>query len=138
VPLSLTRTVTFRATHHLARADWSAAENRSRFGAVAEPHEHRYACAVTVAGRPDPSTGMLLDLGALDTLLREEVTGPLEGADLNAAVPAFAEQGQLATCEALAAWLYGRIAPRLPPGLTLARVRVAEDATLHADCTGPA
>ena len=27
-------------------------------------------------------------------------------------------------------------APRLPAGVSLARVRVAEDATLHAECTG--
>ncbi len=136
--LSLTRTVGFRASHHLARHDLTPAENRARFGPVAEPHAHDYTCAVTVTGAPDPGTGMLVDLAALDRLLADRVTGPLTGADLNRVVPVFRDGGQVATCEALAAWLYGELAGRLPDGLRLARVRVAEDATLHADCTGPA
>jgi 6-pyruvoyltetrahydropterin/6-carboxytetrahydropterin synthase len=139
VSLSLTRAVTFRATHRLALPRWSEAENRARFGWTAEPpgHEHQYTCAVTVAGSPDPDTGALVDLATLDAILEEEVLGPLDGRHLNDVVPPFLEGRVLATCEALARWLYHRIAARLPGGLRLERVRVAEDPTLYADCTGP-
>lgn len=136
MPVSLTRTVGFRATHRLHDPRLSEFQNRLKFGATADPHQHDYTCAVTLSGTPDPDTGMLLDLGALDRLLAERVVGPLDGQDLNAVVPPFAERAQLATCEALAAWVWGELAPHLPAGLGLARVRIAEDASLHADCTG--
>src|SRR5690606_18273427 len=94
------------------------------------PHDFR--CAVTVEGPLDEASGMLLDLAVLDRLLAEEI-GRLDGGDLNRDIPPFAA-GQQPTCEALAAWFFGRIEPRLPAGIRLARVRVAEDATLAAEC----
>jgi 6-pyruvoyltetrahydropterin/6-carboxytetrahydropterin synthase len=138
MPVSLTRTVGFRAVHRLYRADWSPERNRETFGPLSEPpgHPHDYRCAVTVTGPLDPAMGMVTDLVELDRILREEVVIPFEGRNLKQDVAEFASGATLPTCEALAALLYGRIAPRLPAGVSLARVRVAEDATLHADCTG--
>jgi hypothetical protein len=60
---------------------------------------------------------------------------PFEGRNLNLDVAEFTA-GALPTCESLAVLVYRRVASRLPAGVALARVRVAEDATLHADCTG--
>lgn len=140
MPVSLTRSVGFRATHRYFKPQWSAEENRNRFGWTAdEPgHPHDYRCSVTVTGLPDRETDMILDLPELDRILVEEVTARLDGRHLNLDLPEFAYGASLPTCEALARLLFGRIAPRLPAGVTLARVRIAEDATLHADCTGEA
>lgn len=129
---ALTRTLGFRAEHHFGLPGLSAAENLARFGPVTQAHAHDFRCAVTVEGPLDEASGMLLDLAALDRLLAEEI-GWLDGGDLNRDIPPFAA-GQQPTCEALAAWFFGRIAPRLPAGTRLARVRVAEDATLAAEC----
>jgi len=137
MPVSLTRTVTFHARHRYWVPDWTAEENRARFGWTSEApgHGHAYQCAVTVTGPLDPVTGMVIDLAALDAILASEVL-VLDGRHLNEDIPEFTRGAELPTCEALAAWLFGRIAARLPTGVTLERVRVAEDATLHADCTG--
>lgn len=135
--IELTRTVGFRAVHRLYRADWSPERNREAFGPLSDPpgHPHDYSCAVTVSGPLDRVMGMVMDLVELDRILREEIVTPFEGRNLNQDVAEFAS-GTLPTCESLAALVYRRVAPRLPAGVTLARVRVAEDATLHADCTG--
>ncbi len=136
--VSLTRSLGFRATHRYFKPQWSAEENRSRFGWTAdEPgHAHDYRCSVTVSGPLDRETDMILDLPGLDRILAEEVTGRLDGRHLNLDVPEFAYGRALPTCEALARLLFRQIAAGLPQGVTLARVRVAEDATLYADCTG--
>jgi 6-pyruvoyltetrahydropterin/6-carboxytetrahydropterin synthase len=138
MPVFLTRTVGFRAIHRYYKPEWSAETNRARFGWTSEApgHPHDYSCAVTVSGRPDPDTGMIADLPALDRLLAELVTAPLDGKHINLDVPEFAYGQLLPSCEALAQYLFARIAPRLPEGTELVRVRVAEDATLHADCEG--
>jgi 6-pyruvoyltetrahydropterin/6-carboxytetrahydropterin synthase len=134
---SLTRVVRFGARHSMRVAHWPEARIRSSFGALADPHQHDYRCAVTVSGPLDPALGMVVDLGQLDRILREEVLR-FDGGDLNRDVPAFAGGQSFPTCEALAAYLYARVAARLPSGVRLERVRVAEDESLHGDCTGPA
>ncbi len=136
MPSRLTRVVRFHAWHHLWMADWTDDRNRAAFGPLTASHAHNYSCAVSVEGPVDPRSGMLLDLGALDSLLAEEITAPLDGRDLNRDVAAFSGGAPIPTCEALAAYLFDRISGRLPAGIRLARVRVAEDETLHADCTG--
>ena len=134
---SLTRTVSFRALHRYYRPDWSEARNREVFGGLADPpgHGDDYQCAVTVAGRLD-ETGMIVDLGLLDRILQEEVVTPFAGKHFNLDVPAFASGRPLPTCEAIAAYVFRHVAARLPNGVALQRVRIAEDPTLYADCTG--
>jgi 6-pyruvoyltetrahydropterin/6-carboxytetrahydropterin synthase len=134
--LTLTRSVSFFARHRLYRPEWSAERNRAAFGPLSdEPgHGHDYTCAVTVRGAPDAPPDLLVDLAQLDAILREEVVEPCEGKYLNRDHPAFATT--LPTCEALAAHFYARVAARLPAGARLERVRVSEDPTLYADCTG--
>lgn len=136
--VSLTRTVGFRAVHRLYRPDWSEARNRDAFGPLSDPpgHPHDYRCAVTVSGPIDGRMGMVVALGELDRILQEEVVSRLDGKHLNEDVPGLAYGEMLPTCEAVAMDVFPRIASRLPQGVTLERVRIMEDATLHADCTG--
>ena len=134
---SLTRTVGFYALHRLYRPAWGEARNREVFGSVSDApgHGHDYHCAVTVRGRLD-ETGMIVDLALLDRILQDEVLDPFAGKHFNLDVPAFAYGKTLPTCEAIAAYVFRRIAPRLPAGLALERVRIMEDPTLYGDCTG--
>jgi 6-pyruvoyltetrahydropterin/6-carboxytetrahydropterin synthase len=137
MPVSLSRAVGFRAVHRLYRPDWTEEENRRAFGPLSEApgHAHDYRCEVTVTGPIAASRGMVMDLVLLDRILQDEVVGPLNGRDLNLDLAAFAA-GILPTCEALATEIYSRIIARLPAGVVLERVRILEDPTLYADCTG--
>jgi 6-pyruvoyltetrahydropterin/6-carboxytetrahydropterin synthase len=134
----LTRTVGFRAVHRLYRPDWTEARNLEAFGPLSDPpgHPHDYRCAVTVSGPIDERMGMVVDLGELDRILQEEVVTRLDGKHLNEDVPELAYDRMLPTCEAIAIDVYRRIASRLPRSVTLERVRIMEDPTLYADCTG--
>jgi 6-pyruvoyltetrahydropterin/6-carboxytetrahydropterin synthase len=134
---SLTRTVGFHALHRLYRPEWSEARNREVFGSVSDPpgHGHDYQCAVTVRGELD-QTGMIVDLALLDRILQEEVLDPFADKHFNLDVPAFAYGKTLPTCEAIAAYVFRRVAGRLPADLALERVRIMEDPSLYGDCTG--
>jgi 6-pyruvoyltetrahydropterin/6-carboxytetrahydropterin synthase len=137
--ISLTRVVGFHALHRYYRPEWSESRNREVFGSLADPpgHGHDYQCAVTVRGSLG-ETGTVIDLDRLDQILRDEILTPFAGKHLNLDVPAFAYGRMLPTCEAIAAYVFRRIAARLPAGLMLERVRIMEDPTLYADCTGVA
>jgi 6-pyruvoyltetrahydropterin/6-carboxytetrahydropterin synthase len=134
---SLTRTVAFQAVHRYYRPEWTESRNREVFGSLADPpgHGHEYQCAVTVGG-PVSESGMIVDLALLDRVLSEEVLTPFAGKHFNLDVAAFAYGRILPTCEAIAAYVFPRIAARLPAGVVLERVRIVEDPSLYADCTG--
>ena len=136
---SLTRRVHFAAAHRYRRPDWSDEKNAAVFGACARPsfHGHTYACDVTVRGPIDEETGFVVDLGLLDRVLAEEVRERFDHRNLTLDVPEFADGGLIPTGENLARLIHGRVQRRLDDALgggrvTVARVTVAEDATLSA------
>ncbi|MGD2067350.1 MAG: 6-carboxytetrahydropterin synthase [Gemmatimonadota bacterium] len=135
---SLVRTVRFSAGHHYGRPDWSDEENRRVFGSAVHPHGHNWALTVTVRGPVDPETGFVVDLGELDTLLRTEVVERFDQRDLNEEVAPVREGAMQPTTEALARWLYERLAPRIPGTARLVRVRLAESHDLAAEYRGSA
>jgi 6-pyruvoyltetrahydropterin/6-carboxytetrahydropterin synthase len=91
---------------------------------------------VTVKGTPDPGTGMIVDLGLLDRVLREEVVGRFDQRHLNLDVPEFAYGKTVPTGEALCMDIWRRVEARLPAGCTLASVRVAEEPAMWAEYRG--
>ena len=132
----LTRIVEFTATHRIRRADWTAERNAAEFGPAASDHGHRYQCRVTVKGPLDAEAGGVMRLATLDTVLAEEITRRLDGQSIDAAIAEFADGRRLATGEALAVYLWERIAPRLPGGIRLHAVRVQEGPHLYSEYFG--
>lgn len=134
----LTRTVAFSAAHRYYRPEWSEQENRSKFGACANPHGHghNYVLDVTVCGEIEPETGFSVDLAMLDRLLEEEVVARFDHQHINHAIPEFGEGGLIPTSENLLAYLWPRLAQQLPGGVRLHRLRLHEDARLFVDYFG--
>jgi 6-pyruvoyltetrahydropterin/6-carboxytetrahydropterin synthase len=133
-----TRVVEFSAAHRYFRPEWSAERNAEAFGACGSEygHGHRYECAVTVEGPVDGETSMVMNLDALDRVLREEVTERFDHRHLNYDVPEFAFGKTVPTAEALAIHIWDRIAPRLPSGVRLRHIRVQEEPHLYAEYHG--
>jgi 6-pyruvoyltetrahydropterin/6-carboxytetrahydropterin synthase len=129
----LTRIVEFTATHRIARPDWTAERNAATFGAAAQDHTHHYQCRVTVKGPLAAAEGGVVSLAELDALLQREIRDRLEGRHLTEALGA-----NLATGEALAVYLWERLAGQLPPGVVLHAVRVQEGPDLYSEYFGEA
>jgi 6-pyruvoyltetrahydropterin/6-carboxytetrahydropterin synthase len=134
----LTRIVEFTATHRIARADWSPARNAAVFGTAAEDHAHRYQCRVTVKGPFVAEEAGVVNLTELDALLQREITARLDGAHINRDVPEFADGRRLVTGEALAVYVWERLARALPAGVTLHAIRVQEGSHLYSEYFGAA
>ena len=137
MPISyLTRIVEFSATHRIRRMDWSDAQNRAEFGKAAAEHSHRYQCRVTVKGSLQAEARGVMSLQALDALLEAEVVRPFDGKSINAAAPEFGDGRRLATGEAIAVYVWERVAPQLPQGVTLHAVRVQEGPHIYSEYFG--
>jgi 6-pyruvoyltetrahydropterin/6-carboxytetrahydropterin synthase len=129
----LTRKIEFAASHLYHNPDFSPEENRRVFGKCNTPHGHGHNStrAVTVAGEPDPVTGMVLDLKDLKEILEREVMQRMDHRFLNYEVPELA--GQIPTCENIARVIWRLLDPQIKQG-KLHRVRLYETPDLFADC----
>lgn len=130
-----TRRFEFSASHRYWRDDWSPEENERVFGKCTSPygHGHNYILEVTVTGELDPRTGMVMNMTDLKALVNE-VLEEFDHKYLNEDTPYF--KTQLPTTENLVRVLWGLIAPRLPSGVRLARLRLYETSDLWAEYDG--
>ena len=133
----LTRKIEFSASHFYHNPAFTPEENRRVFGKCNNPHGHghNYVLEVTVAGEPDPATGMVLDLKELKEILQREVMDRVDNRHLNHEVPELA--GKIPTSENIATTIWGWLAPRINKG-HLHRVRLHETPDLFVDCYGDA
>ena len=76
----LTRRDHFSACHRLNSAALSAEENVAIFGKCNNPngHGHNYVIEVTVCGKVDKDTGMVMNLTDLKLVIKEAVTDVLD------------------------------------------------------------
>src|SRR5208283_2842871 len=129
----LTRRIEFSASHRYHNPGLSAEENRRIFGKCNNPHGHghNYTLEVTVAGEPDPVTGMVLDLKELKAILEREITERMDHRFLNYEVAEL--KGQIPTCENIARVIWTLLEPKIMQG-RLHKVRLYESADIFAEC----
>ena len=133
----ITRIVGFSAAHRYHSASLSEEENQRVFGKCNRPHGHghNYRLEVTVGGRVDPVTGMVMNLADLDRILRDHVVERLDHSFLNFDIEHFAEV--VPTCENIVLWLRGQLRPALDGiGITLKGLRLHESDDLYAEVEG--
>ena len=124
--IALTRSLDFAASHRLHAPGLSDAENCTLFGKCNNPHGHghNYGVEVTVTGDPDPVTGMLVDLAALDAVLEQEIMGRFDHKHLNLDTPDFAAINP--TSENLTRVIWEHLENKIPAPARLYRVVVKE------------
>ncbi|MER3412706.1 MAG: 6-pyruvoyl tetrahydropterin synthase [Armatimonadota bacterium] len=115
--LTLTRGYHFSASHRLHNPQLSDEENRELFGACNNPHGHghNYEMEVTVGGQMDETTGMIVDIDALDEVVIREVVERYDHRNLNMELPEFADKNP--TSEALLKEIWNRLEPTVPAKL---------------------
>jgi 6-pyruvoyltetrahydropterin/6-carboxytetrahydropterin synthase len=131
--LRLTRSYHFSAAHRLENASLSPEDNARTYGPCYRQHGHNYQLEVTVAGEPDPRTGMSIDLAAVDAAVQASVLHRVDHYDLSATVPELA--GVITSGENLARTFWEWLAAALPPG-RLERVAVVETANNRFEYCG--
>ena len=131
-----TRKFSFSASHRYWRPEWSPEQNQAAFGKCTSPygHGHNYVLYVSVAGPVDPITGMVMNVVDLKRIVNA-VLEEFDHRHLNEDTPYFRER--IPTTENLVQVLWALIAPQIPAGIRLARLRLYETDDLYADYLGP-
>ncbi|XP_062859605.1 6-pyruvoyl tetrahydrobiopterin synthase [Trichomycterus rosablanca] len=121
----ISRVQSFSACHRLHSKSLSDEENRRVFGKCNNPngHGHNYKVEVTVRGKIDPTTGMVMNLTDLKQCIEEGIMKPLDHKNLDLDVPYFANT--VSTTENLAVYIWDNMNKLLPPN-TLYEIKVHE------------
>jgi 6-pyruvoyltetrahydropterin/6-carboxytetrahydropterin synthase len=89
--MTITRVYRFAASHRLHVPALSEAENDALYGKCNNPygHGHDYVLHISIAGNPEPQTGRIVDIGALDRYVHDRLLSIYDHRELNRDVPGF-------------------------------------------------
>lgn len=79
----LTQEWTVRCLHQHRNPDLSDNQNRELYGKCAAIHGHEYRVRVTVGGAMDPDTGVVMERGVFERIVKTHLIDPLDGQFLN-------------------------------------------------------
>jgi len=102
-------------------------ENKQLFGHCNNQHGHghNYVLEVTVCGKTDPVTGMVVNIADLKVWIQQYVLSELDHRNLDLEVEAFRE-GLVSTAENIAVWVWDRLYSVIPPPARLYQVKLWE------------
>jgi len=130
----ITKKFEFSASHRYWKEEWSEEKNNQIFGKCTSPygHGHNYELHVTISGRVDQDTGMIINLSDL----KKHVNVVIEKFDhkfLNIDTPYFSKE--LPTTENIARILYDLIDSELKDKgeFELSKIRLYEKSDLYVD-----
>lgn len=123
----LTRRETFNAGHRMFRREWSEEENERVFGACSNPnwHGHNYVLFVTVKGKVNPETGLLINLKLLSKLIKQHIISKIDHKNMNLEVEFMRDK--IASSENLAVAMWEVLEPHIKPlGAELHCIKLVE------------
>lgn len=135
--VTITKKFEFSASHRYWRNDWNEEKNNREFGLCVSPygHGHNYELHVTVSGKIDPDTGMIINLTDLKKMVNKILVN-FDHKYLNLDTPYFKDK--IPTTENIAAVLFEQIRRELISlsGLDLYKIRLHERFDIYADVWG--
>jgi 6-pyruvoyltetrahydropterin/6-carboxytetrahydropterin synthase len=122
--VALGRRYRFAASHRLHSQALSDDENWRVYGKCNNPygHGHNYVVEISMSGKVDPATGMIVNLADLDGFVEHELIEAFDHKSLNEDVPAFNDR--VPTTENICIEIFDRL--KHFPLAKVERVRVEE------------
>ena len=133
--VTITRLVRFNAAHRVHNPALTDAENVRLFGKCnnVHGHGHNYTLEVSITGETDPTTGYVLDLGKVKSIVEREWVAHVDHRHFNMDVPFM--QGINPTTENIVVACWKRLEPALRPS-RLTRLRLWETENNYVEYEG--
>ncbi|MFQ5445091.1 MAG: 6-carboxytetrahydropterin synthase [Nitrospinales bacterium] len=113
----ITRKLEFCASHRLFNPEFSDEKNQAVFGLCNNPngHGHNYTLEVTVSGKINPETGMVIDLKSLKKLVQMEIIDHVDHKNFNVDVDFM--KGIIPTAENIAVKFWEILSDKIENGV---------------------
>ncbi len=134
----LTRRERFNAAHKLWVEHWSEEKNKAVFGKCCNKnwHGHNYDLFVTVKGTPDPTTGFIMNVKELSSIIKTYIIDKLDHSNLNLDVD-FIPKGIQPTTENLVVFIWEEIEELIQEqGAELHCIKLYETENIFAEYYG--
>jgi len=107
--VSITRREHFSAAHRLFLPEYSDEENLNVFGKCSNPnwHGHNYILYVTIRGKVDPKTGLIIHLRYVSQLIEDKILKKVDHKNLNLEVDFL--KGKVPTSENVATGIWNEL-----------------------------
>ncbi len=132
--VTITKKFEFSASHRYWKDDWSDEKNNREFGLCVSPygHGHNYELHVTITGKIDPDTGMIINLTDLKKIVNKILVN-FDHKYLNLDTPYFKDK--IPTTENIAAVLFELIQMEIQSiaDMNLYKIRLYERLDIYAE-----
>ena len=81
---------------------------------------------VTVAGEPDPVTGMVINISDLKVIIKDRIMAELDHKNIDKEVSYFSESDRVSTTENLAVFCWKQLVDNIPGPAVLHQVKIWE------------
>ncbi|CAL8111115.1 unnamed protein product [Orchesella dallaii] len=124
----LTRRECFSACHRLYSEKLSEKENYEIYSKCANPngHGHNYVIEVTVRGRVDPITGMVMNIQDLKVIMDKAIMQTMDHKSIDKDVPFFANSKIVTTTENVAVFAWDQLKLHMADPSLLYEVKIWE------------
>ncbi|MDP8217525.1 MAG: 6-carboxytetrahydropterin synthase [Candidatus Theseobacter exili] len=110
----VTKRFIFSSAHRLSGISFSEEEDRAIYGKCASLHGHNYVLEISLKGKPDKQSGMILDFGVFKKIVQEEVISKLDHKNITEDINFFVKLPP--TCENIAKWIWIQLIDKFPNG----------------------
>ena len=126
--LTITKEFNFDSAHQLVNPMVTdEVEKTALFGKCQRTHGHLFRLFVTVTGKVNERSGMIVNFVTLKEIVTREIIDELDHYNINDKV------GFVPTCENLIQWIAEKLQPSLTKiGVTLTKLELYETPTSHA------
>lgn len=128
----ITKRFTFSASHRLYNEKWDSEKNKKIFGKNINLHGHNYIVEVTLSGKLNEETGMIMNIDNLKEIV-EKIIFDFDHKNLNE-LPYF--ENIQPTIENIARVLYDLIKNKIPENVKLYKIKVYESSDFWATYYG--
>ena len=118
----LTRQEHFSASHRLYVDSLTKSENDTLFGKCVRVHGHNYVFEVTLTGKTDPKTGMIINLHDFKLILKDQIVDRFDHYHLND----LAEFSDISTTVENVAMVIWQLLKKTPIASLLYEVKIIE------------
>ncbi|MDD2197066.1 MAG: 6-carboxytetrahydropterin synthase [Bacteroidales bacterium] len=133
----LTRRERFSSAHRLFKPDLTDEENFELYGQCSHPnwHGHNYQLFVTIKGKINDTTGYVLNLKHLSTLIKKEIIEKVDHKNLNVDVDFLS--GIIPSTENIAVFIWNKLKdPIKNLGAEIHRVKIQETENNYVEYFG--
>jgi 6-pyruvoyltetrahydropterin/6-carboxytetrahydropterin synthase len=132
--MKITKRFVFSASHRLFNPNLSEKENQCLFGACFQPHGHNFILDVTVEGKVDNKTGMVVNFHELKRIVSENILVHFDHKDFSGDIPEF--KGKVQTAENLSRIIWNRLIKKMPGKVRLSNIKISETSDNWVEYSG--